>query len=162
NDLKASYATLNNALGVTGPNEYTLEDPLVTTTETRPLDNLLATAVEKRPEMLATRERIRSAEQRIKAAKSQNLPTIAAVASAGGTDHLASRPNLQEGGWWGAGVALTVPVFTGFLIQNQIQEANEQYQETLSTARNVEQAIRLEVTNAFLSTQTSAGQIKAI
>lgn len=162
NDLKASYAALNNALGVTGPNEYTLEDPLETIAETQPLDSLLATAVEKRPEMLAVGERIRSAEQRIKAANSQNFPTIAAVGSAGGTDHLASRPNLQEGGWWGAGIALSVPVFTGFLIQNQIQEASEQYQEALSNARNVEQAVRLEVTNAFLNTQTLAEQIKAI
>lgn len=162
NDLKASYAALNNAMGVTGSSEYTLEDPLETIAETQSLDSLLATAVDKRPEMLATRERIRSAEQRIKAANSQNYPTIEAVGGAGGTDQLAGRPNSREGGWWSAGIALTIPVFTGFLVQNQVQEASEQYQEALSAARNIEQEVRLEIINAFLNAQTLAEQTKAI
>jgi len=162
NDLKASYAALNTAMGVTGSTEYMLEDPSVTITETRPLENLLATAIEKRPEVLAIQERARSAEQRIKAADSQNFPTIQAVGSAGDTEHLSGRPNLREGEWWGAGLVVSVPLFTGFLIQNQVQEANEQYQEAMSAVQSVEQGVRLEVTNAFLGVQTLREQIKAI
>ena len=162
NDLKASYARLNNTMGVTGLNEYTLEDATASVAETRPLDSLLAISVDKRPEMLAVRERIHAAEQRIHAANDQRFPTIQAVGSAGDTEHLAGLPNLREGGWWGAGVALSVPLFTGYLIENQVEEANEQYQEAQSDAQNLEQTIRLEVTNAFLAVQTLTQQIKAI
>ncbi len=162
NDLKASYANLNNTMGVTDPNEYILEDTAASVAETRPLDSLLTISVDKRPEMLAVRERARAAEQRIHAANDKHFPTVQAVGSAGDTEHLDGRPNLREGGWWGAGVVLSVPLFTGYLIENQVTEANEQYQEAQATARNIEQAIRLEVTNAFLTVQTLAQQIKAI
>jgi outer membrane protein len=162
NDLKASYAALNRAMGVTGPGAYALEDTPVTVSAVPPLESLLATSLDKRPEMLAVRERIRAAEQRIKAAQSQNFPTIQAVGSAGDTEQLAGRSNVREGGWWGAGVAVSVPLFTGFLIQNQVREAEEQHQEAQSNARDIEQAIRLEVTNAVLTLETLAQQIKAI
>lgn len=162
NDLKASYATLNNTMGVTEPNEYVLEDTAASVAETRPLESLLTISADKRPEILAVRERVRAAEQRIHAASDKRFPTLQAVGSAGDTEHLEGRPNLRAGGWWGAGVILSVPVFTGYLIENQVAEANEQYQEAQSNARNIEQAIRLEVTNAFLTVQTLAQQIKAI
>jgi outer membrane protein len=162
NDLQASYATLNNAMGVEGSQEYTLEDLPVTVTGTRPLDHLLATGQEKRPELVAARARIQAAEQRIKAAQSQNFPTIQAVGSAGDAEQFSGPPNSREGGWWGAGVAVTVPLFTGFLIQNQVREAVEQQQEAQSSARTLEQAVRLDVTNAFLTVGTLAQQIHAI
>ncbi len=162
NDLRASYATLNNAMGVEGPEEYTLEDLPVTIAGTRPLDSLLAVGQEKRPELLAAREHIRAAEQRIKAANSQNFPIIQAVGSAGDAEQFSGRPSPHEGGWWGAGVVVTVPVFTGFLIQNQVREAVEQYQEAQSSARTSEQATKLQVTEAFLNVQTFAQQIHAI
>lgn len=162
NDLKASYANLNNTMGVTDLKEYVLEDAAASVAEARPLDSLLALSVDKRPEMLAAHERVQAAEQRLHAVKDQGFPTIQAVGAAGDTEQLEGRPNLREGGWWGAGVALSVPLFTGYLIQNQVEEANEQYQEAQSAARNVEQTIRLEVTNAFLTVQTLAQQIKAI
>ena len=162
NDLRGSYATLNNAMGVEGPDEYALEDLPVTVTGTRPLDSLVAVGQEKRPELLAIREHMRAAEQKIQAAHSQNFPIIQAVGSAGDVEQFSGQPSPREGGWWGAGVVVTVPVFTGFLIQNQEREAVEQYQEAQSAARTLEQAIKLQVTEAFLNVQTLAQQIHAI
>lgn len=112
--------------------------------------------------MVAMRERIGAAEQRVKASYSQHFPTIQAVGSAGNTEHLDGRSNLREGGWWGAGVVVSVPVFTGFLIQNQVKEANEQVQEAQANARNVEQTVRLEITNTYLNVQTLSQQAKVL
>src|SRR5215831_16814322 len=51
NDLQASYAALSNAMGVEGPEEYTLEDLPVTVAGPRLLTTLVATGQEKRPEV---------------------------------------------------------------------------------------------------------------
>ncbi len=162
NDLTAGYAVLNNAMGVSEPQAYTLENPPGGNSVIQPLDRLLATGMEKRPELLALREQVHAAEQRINAADSENFPTLSAVGSAGDTEHLAGRPNLREGGWWGAGVVLSVPLFTGFLIENQVREATEQEQEAQAAQHYAEQAIQLEINNAFLAEQTLTQQIKAI
>lgn len=53
-------------------------------------------------------------------------------------------------------MAVAVPLFTGFLIQNQVREAVEQYQEAQSSARTLEQATKLQVTNTFVNVQTLA------
>jgi len=162
NNLQASFAALSNAIGLTGPAAYTPQEPPSIGEERRSLDRLLAIGVEKRPEITAIRERIRAAEQRVKAASNQNFPTIQAVGSAGDTEQLAGRSGVREGGWWGAGVVVSVPVFTGFLIQHQVEEANEQVQEAQAKARNIEQAVRLEITNAYLNVQTLLQQAKAL
>ncbi len=162
NDLTAGYAALNNAMGVNERQAYTLENPPGVSSVMQPLDRLLAAGMEKRPELLALREQIHAAEQRIQAANSENFPTISAVGSAGDTEHLTGRPNSREGEWWGAGVILSVPLFTGFLIENQVREATEREQEAQATLRNAEQAVRLEISNGFLAVQTLTQQITAI
>jgi outer membrane protein len=162
NNLQASFAALHNAIGLTGPAAYTLQEPPSIGEERRSLDRLLEIGVENRPEMTAIRERISAAEQRVKAAYRQNFPTIQAVGSAGDTEQLAGRPKVREGGWWGAGVVVSVPLFTGFLIQHQVEEANAQLQEAQANARNLAQAVQLEITNAYLNVQTLVQQAKAL
>jgi outer membrane protein len=160
NDLSSAFAELNNAMGSERAPLYELEDVAVEVAPPDVLDSLLVEAKSRRPELLAVKERVRTAERRIKAASSQNYPVFQAIGSAGDTEHISDRPNLQEGGWWGAGAVVSVPFFTGFLIQNQVAEARLQKQEAESVYFALLNDVQLQVKENFLSVVTLIQQVK--
>ena len=67
---------------------------------------------------------------------------------------------MQEGGWWGAGAIVSVPFFTGFLIQNQVAEATSQKREAESIYLALLQDIQLQVKENFLAVVTLIQQVK--
>jgi len=160
NDLSSAFAELNHAMGIEGVSSYELEDVSVEVARPDLLDSLLAEAQSRRPELLALKERVRTAENRLKAASSQHYPVLQAVGSAGDTEHISDRPLLQEGGWWGAGAIVSVPFFTGFLIQNQVAEATTQKREAESIYLALLQDIQLQVKENFLAVVTLLQQVK--
>lgn len=160
NDLTAAFADLNNAMGVGGPAAYSLEEIPVTMDPPRTLDDLVGEAKDRRPELMSLKERIRTADHRIRAAGALNFPTLQVVGSAGDTEHISDRPNLQEGGWWGVGGVVSVPIFTGFLIQNQVAEATAQQREVQAVYLAASQNVQLQVTDSFLDVVTLIRQIK--
>src|SRR5713226_2477121 len=162
NDLAAAFADLNNAMGIEGSAAYLLEEIPVTVESPQALADLLAEAMDRRPELLALKERIRTAEHRIRAAHTTNFPTVQVVGGVGDTEHISNRPNLQEGGWWGVGGVVSVPLFTGFLIQNQVAEATAQQREVQAVYRTVAQNVQLEVKDSFLDVVTLIQQIKVV
>jgi outer membrane protein len=160
NDLAAAFADLNNAMGIEGSATYSLGEIPVTVESPQALADLLAEAMDRRPELLALKERIRTAEHRIRAAHTTNFPTVQVVGGAGDTEHISNRPNLQEGGWWGVGGVVSVPLFTGFLIQNQVAEATAQQRETQAIYLAAAQNVQLQVKDSFLDVVTLIQQIK--
>ena len=73
--------------------------------------------------------------------KSQYLPTVSAIASGGYYDTFDSTRNVQTGGWWAAGGLVSMPIFTGGLIENQVKEAGAQEAAANAQSLNIEQAI---------------------
>jgi len=159
NDLKASFADLNRAIGITGPEDYVLEDVPIEVRPQRPLEALITDSL-SHPELQRAKEFARSAEARLQATKRLYLPTISAVASAGDYEVFDTSRNQRTGGWWTAGAMVSVPLFTGFLIENQVREANAQKNVADANSLNIEQALTQQVTNAYLDTVTFAQQIK--
>jgi len=160
NDLAAAFADLNNAMGIEGSAVYDLEEVAPSVELPQALGDLLSEAMDRRPELLALKERVRTAEHRIRAANTLNYPVLQVVGGAGDTEHISNRPNLQEGGWWGVGGVVSVPLFTGFLIQNQVAEATAQQRETQAIYLAVAQNVRLQVQESFLDVVTLFQQIK--
>ncbi len=162
NDLTTGFAELNNAMGIEGSVAYTLEEVSPSVEPPQVLGDLLAEAMDRRPELLALKERVRTAEHRIRAANTLNYPVLQVVGGAGDTEHISNRPNLQEGGWWAVGGVVSVPLFTGFLIQNQVAEATAQQREVQAVYRTVAQNVQLEVKDSFLDVVTLIQQIKVV
>ncbi len=160
NDLTAAFADLSNAMGIEGPAAYSLEELPITMEPPRTLENLVGEAIDRRPELLALKERIRTADHRIKAAGNLNFPTLQVVGSAGDTEHISDRPRLQEGGWWGVGGVVSVPIFTGFLIQNQVAEATAQQREAQAVYQTAAQNVQLQVKDSYLDLVTLIPQVK--
>ncbi|WP_447972669.1 TolC family protein [Nitrospira sp. Kam-Ns4a] len=159
NDLKASFADLNRAMGITGPEDYVLDDFPVEIRQPRPLDSLIAESL-SHPELKKAKEIVESAEAKVRAMKKQYLPTISAVASGGSFDPYDPRQHQEHGGWWAAGALMSMPLFTGFLIENQVREASAQQDAARATSLNIEQALAQQVTTSYLETLSLAQQIK--
>jgi len=112
------------------------------------------------PELKRAQEQARSAEAKLRATRKQYLPTVNAVASAGDFQTFDTDRREPTGGWWAASAVVSFPLFTGFLIENQVREASAQQAAAYAAASNIEQALTQQVTNAYLDTVTFAQQIK--
>lgn len=159
NDLKASFAELNRAMGVTGSEDYTLEELAIDIQKQRPLNDLIADSL-AHPELKRAKEQTASAEAKKRAMKSQYLPTVSAVASGGYYDTFDPGRNVLTGAWWAAGGVVSMPLFTGGLIGSQVDEATAQHAAAQAQSASIEQALAQQVTNAYLDTVTFAQQIK--
>ena len=159
NDLKASFADLNRTMGIAGAEDYVLEDVSVEVRPPQALNNLINQSL-SHPEVKRAREQTAAADAKLTAAKRQYLPTVSAIASGGTFDPFDPRQNQQTGGWWMAGAMVSLPLFTGFLIENQVAEASAQREAASAATTGIEQALTQQVTNAYLDTITLAQQIK--
>ena len=99
NDLKASFADINRAMGVVGAADYVLEDVSVEVRVPRELPSLIADSL-THPELQRAKEQSASAEAKLRAMKRQYLPTISAIASGGQYDTFDTSRNVTTGGWW--------------------------------------------------------------
>jgi len=159
NDLKASFADLNRTMGIAGSEDYTLEDVTTDVKIPRALGELISDSL-THPELKRAKEQTASAEAKKRAMKSQYLPTVSAIASGGYYDTFDPNRNVATGGWWAAGGMVSMPLFTGGLIENQVKEAAAQEAAAQAQSSNIEQALTQQVTNAYLDTVTFAQQIK--
>jgi len=159
NDLKSSFAELNRAMGIAGSEDYTLEDVTIDVRAQRKLNELIADSL-AHPELKRAKEQAAAAEAKKRAMKSQYLPTVSAIASGGYYDTFDPNRNVTTGGWWAAGGMVSMPIFTGGLLENQVKEAAAQEAAAQAQSTNVEQALTQQVTNAYLDTTTFAQQIK--
>jgi len=81
--------------------------------------------------------------------------------------HFSDAPTNQYGGshpgqtnlWWGAGAVVSVPIFTGFLIENRAAEARQQKYQTEQKKIDLTNRIALEVTDAYLTLQAARQQL---
>ncbi len=159
NDLKASFADLNRVMGIAGADDYVLEDLSVEVRPQRSLETLITESL-AHPELRKAKEQIASAEARVRAMKRQHLPTISALASGGNYETFDTSRDLATGGWWTAGAFVSMPLFTGFMIENQVREAAAQQTAAQAGSANIEQALTQQVTTSYLETVTLAEQIK--
>ncbi|MBU6431705.1 MAG: TolC family protein [Nitrospirae bacterium] len=166
NELRAAFAGLNNAMGVRGAEDYTLEDLPAAASSLSTLETLITQALEDRPELLGTADRIKQADERLSSAQALNFPTIAAQGMSG-VIHFSDAPLNQYAGshpgqtnlWWGAGAMVSVPIFTGFLIENRVGEARQQKYKAEQRKIDLSNRIALEVADAYLTLQTARQQI---
>jgi len=158
NDLKSSFSNLNRAMGIAGSTDYTLEDIATDVTTQRALGEWISDSL-AHPELKRAKEQRAAAEAKKRAMKSQYLPTVSAIASGGYYDTFDTSRAVTTGGWWAAGGLVSVPIFTGGLIENQVKEAAAQEAVALARSADIEQALTEQVTNSYLDTVTFAQQI---
>ncbi len=168
NDLTTAFAALNTAMGIQPGADYVLDKVTLAVKPAAPLESLFPEALEKRPELLGSKDRIQAAEEALKAAKALNYGSINAIGTAGYTWWgREERPSGKEVsnpganlGWWGAGGTSAFPLYTGGRIQGQIEESEARKGESESDSRAIANDIVLQVAQAYLSRLTAEQQIK--
>lgn len=165
NESQLAFAELNAAMGLQSAAEYTLDEPSQAIPEGT-LDDLIVRAMEDRPELRSQDKRISQADERVQAARALNYPTISAIGMSG-VIHFSDAPTYQYAGshpgqtnlWWGAAATVSIPIFTGFLLENRTAEAKQDRYKAEQRHRDVSNRVRMEVAEAYFTVQTAKQEI---
>ncbi|MBI5076144.1 MAG: TolC family protein [Nitrospirae bacterium] len=147
NAVRLTMVSLNNAMGVPEAPDYTIEDNLSFTKYVVGLEDAVKKAYENRPELKALTARRIAAEKAVYGAKTGYFPMLTGSAS---WSWSGERPDTRDGGW-NAGVALSIPIFSGFLTRNQVLEAKANLSILAANEEALRQNVLLEVQQNYLS-----------
>ena len=134
-----------------GPNrieQYTLVDETSANPEPAPQDAeaLLQAAFTARPDLAALNDNYAAARQFSTAERDLWLPTVSALAAAGGTP---VRADQIQSSWYGAaGANINIPVFNGFLFNARAQEAKLRANAAGEQVRNLRDEIARDLRTA--------------
>jgi outer membrane protein len=153
NNENAALAALSAVLGYPGLQDFRLvEDTTATAAPPANVDDLIAEALAKRPEMLALGFQYQSAQKLQTAERDSFLPTIEAVGVVGNTP--VRDPVLSN--WYGAvGVNVGIPLFNGFLYSARSREARLKTQATQDRLLDLRNRISRDVRTSWLNANTA-------
>lgn len=147
NAVRLAMVSLNNAMGVPDAPEYAIEDNLSFAKYAVGLEDAVKKAYENRPELKALTARRIAAEKAVYLAKTGYYPVLAGSAS---WSRSGERPDSTDNSW-NAGVALSIPIFSGFLTKNQVAEAKANLSVFTANEEALRQNVLLEVQQNYLS-----------
>ena len=154
NAVNLAVARLNNVMGVPFIDKYNIQERLDYVPVNITLEESVDIARDARPELKQAELKVESAKQTLKLVKKSYFPT------------LSIEGQYQRGGksWnsnygYNIGGYLNFPTVNGMLIRNEIKEARYLYDKELANATNTQNAIYLEIQNAFLTLTEKKNQI---
>lgn len=162
NQLQLGRIQLENAMGIHPEQEFTTEEQFAILQFPIPLDSLKTLALNKRPELLAARARLGANEALVGAAFSQHLPTLSATGNytwGGFSEPIVLLPQLF--GRWTAGISLSFPIFQGFALDAQVDQARASVDAAQSSLDLLSEDVLLEVEENFYALQESLERIAA-
>jgi outer membrane protein len=157
NNDKSAMASLSAILGYSTLQNFEL------VTDTEPLtapppdvDQLIADAFAKRPEVLALEFASDSAKKLHQARRDEMLPTISALAAFGDSP---VRDDQVYGPYAAVGVNIQIPVFKGFLYSAQSREAELRAQATRQKLADLRNRISRDVRTSWLAASTAFDRV---
>ncbi len=121
------------------------------------LDNLVGGALERRPDYRASLESLNSAESGVTMARAGHLPTVSASGSFGYSNTELS--NLTDNRNLYFSLNFTLPIFSGFSVQNQVEQAEVQRRNAEQQVQQAERQMRVDVRKALLDLDAAEKQI---
>lgn len=112
-------------------------------------------AMRNRPELQQLSALKSAAHSALKSANSGYLPVLSGTASIGYAD----RDFPPSAGVWGAGINLTVPLFSGFSSVEQVREATANMHAVEARNRNLRLQVAKEVESAWLGCQEASARM---
>jgi outer membrane protein len=162
NEVASASAALAAVLAAPADTLYlAVEDPEAAPPSPPPPDSsaaINASAQSQRPDLQALRFNAAADQKFANAQQLQHLPTISALAVGGITP--VSPDGVFVPNWYAAaGVNLTLPLFTGFRIDAQAQEARLRQKSAEKQAQDLSDTIARDVRIAVLNAQTAFRRI---
>lgn len=159
--VNTAYATLLDDMGLPATSfikvqKLPLVDPESVTLD--PVEDFLNTAFHCRPDLLAARANVRSAEKSLKAAKREWLPKLDYNLNFGRTYFSGGFNDNYD---YTSTFTLTMPIFTGFHIRNDIKLAQAKLEGAEASARQTELDVIKDVTTAHYNIGVAFDTLKA-
>jgi outer membrane protein len=110
--------------------------------------------LEKRPDILEARSNLSAAEKGIDAAKGGHYPSVDLMA-----DYYFTRPGIYSGSNWDLQLNLTLPLFSGGLVDAQVREAESQFRQKESVLEETKRAARRDILSAFEILKADLNQV---
>ena len=162
-DIRVAMAALMNTLGLPLDEEITLStSPDENESSAQPITTLIDRAKSHRSELTALNERIEAANANVRVARAGYYPQI----SAGGNFYY-SDPNQRYfpaqnvfKATWDASLNLSWDIWTWNVAGLQAEQIEYTVEQLKETKKQLDDAISLEVTQNYLSQQTSLDQIR--
>ena len=146
--LHNAYTLLVDVMGYSADSRFEFQnfpDKLITFTPEK-LDTLIEKAIINRPDLQAKESIVKSKEASLNAAKASRLPVVNANLDWGRQFH--HYPITGSGlTKYTASVSLSVPLFQGFFISNEIKKSRSQLTASLSDLKKLRLSIEQEVSN---------------
>jgi len=143
NTVRIARINLNNAMGMPQAPAYTLAGDLIFQKNEVVFEEALRKAYDTRPDLQSLLLRQESANQAVTLAKASHYPTLTGNANYG---YGGTETPLDKG--WSVGGSLNIPIFSGFLVKNQIDEAKANLDVLKANVESLKQQIGLEVEQA--------------
>jgi len=159
NNAQTAMAELNNVLGNETDQQFTLVDETTGAPQPPPqdADAMLQTAFASRPDLAALNAKYTSALEYSKAERDLWMPTVSALAAAGGAP---VRADQIQSSWYGvAGANISIPIFNGFLYNADEKEAKLKAQAAQQDVRGLRDVIARDVRSAVLNAQMAFQRI---
>ena len=157
NRRDAARIALARAIGLDFAAGLELTDPL--REEPEPLlslDEGLALARQRRPELRAASERRRQADLALSADRAERLPSLAAQFQGGYNGN-----HLRDLDWNRVyGATVSIPIFTGGLLGSRIAEAESRRRETLIQERDTERQVEQDIRQALLNFESARTRVR--
>ena len=156
NQMRLAKIQLENAIGIYPTSSYDVRDAFDTLAFTMSLDSVKIAAVEHRSELRSAQARYAATRSLASAAWRQHLPTI----SLNGTWTWSSFDFPLQSRWV-AGATVTVPLFQGFGISSQVEQAEATADVAQSSLDVLVESVVLEVEQNYLSLKEAEERIGA-
>jgi outer membrane protein len=124
-------------------------------TEMSEVEGVVAEAIENRPEMSEAANRIRAAEQKIRAAKSGKYPTVGVV-----TDYDLNNGSRETNNSYFVGLAFSLNLFDGGRTRSSVRQAEAQAREIAAHQQRLALDVELDVRRAYLSLKDARERLK--
>ena len=147
NDYRIAVVNLNNAMGVPGAPDYTLQENLSFEKYEITFEEAMSRAYENRPDLKSAVAQSQAAEVGIDSAKTGYYPFLTGNASynwAGG-----SVSELDHG--YNVGAVISFPIFSGFLTKYQVQQAKANLNVLKANEESTRHQVFLDVQQAYLT-----------
>ena len=147
NGYKLARYKLNKEIGLPLQNDAVLKDDISYRPYLSTLDESISTALANRPEIAQTRLKIAAAQDKVKIANAENLPTVGLVAMNTWDDK--KSPGTENSKWL-VGMSLQMNVFDNGLTRAQLKQARSDAAIAREQAQQTADIIALEVSQAYL------------
>ena len=159
NNVALAQVTLMNALGIKTWPYKEVEDVLEVTPQPRPLEDLTATALQRRPELLKNRYQQEYNQAGITVARAGYFPTFTSMAAYGWQAIDAPFTTMPSN--WYVGAGFTFPLFEGMATKYSVSQNKAQLRSTLENFEVLRQNATKEVSQAYLNVKTGWELIRA-